>query len=114
MDAIEEGGSSHKESHKPDNESKEEKDGKEEKNTKDEEGKETKMKANRPPPLELLDRVTMNTTQETPRSTIKGLFNFPKNSELQFNRENLNKIENQLKRAFVVFYHKLRLLKSFR
>ncbi|KAG7032233.1 Phosphate transporter PHO1-like 3, partial [Cucurbita argyrosperma subsp. argyrosperma] len=113
MDAIEEGGSSHKESHKPDSESKEEKDGKEEKNTKDEEGKETKMKANRPPPLELLDRVTMNTTQETPISTIKGLFNFPKNSELQFNRENLNKIENQLKRAFVVFYHKLRLLKSF-
>ncbi|CAK9316731.1 unnamed protein product [Citrullus colocynthis] len=118
MDSIEEG-SSHNEhsSRKPNNESSKDdsKDEDEEKKSKgeDNEGKARKMKANRPPPLELLDRVTMNTTLETPRSTIKGLLNFPKNSELQFNKENLNKIENQLKKAFVVFYHKLRLLKSF-
>ncbi|XP_022945625.1 phosphate transporter PHO1 homolog 3-like [Cucurbita moschata] len=112
MDAIEEGegGSSHNNNFKPENESKVEK-GEEKSNG--EEEKETKMRANRPPPLELLDRVKLNTTVETPRSTIKGLLNFPKNSELQFNKENLNKIENQLRKAFVVFYHKLRLLKSF-
>lgn len=115
MDSIEEG-SSHNEhsSHKPNNESSKDEDEEKKSKGEDSEGKARKMKANRPPPLELLDRVTMNTTLETPRSTIKGLLNFPKNTELQFNKENLNKIENQLKKAFVVFYHKLRLLKSFR
>ncbi|KAM6571112.1 hypothetical protein CsatA_015192 [Cannabis sativa] len=67
----------------------------------------------RPAPLEILDRVTMNHTQETPRSTIKKILKVPKQTELTFNRENLARVEDQLKKAFVEFYQKLRLLKSF-
>ncbi|KAL5553734.1 hypothetical protein UlMin_041135 [Ulmus minor] len=67
----------------------------------------------RPAPLEVLNHVTMNNTLETPRSTIKGLLNVPKHTELTFNRENLRKVEAQLKRAFIEFYQKLRLLKSY-
>lgn len=70
--------------------------------------------AGRSAPLEVLNHVTMNNPVETPRSTIKGFLNVPKQTELNFNRENLRKVEAQLKRAFVEFYQKLRLLKSFR
>lgn len=73
-----------------------------------------KTKGVRPPPLEVLDRVKMNNPIETPRSTIKGFLKFPKNSDLRFSRDNLKKVEEQLKQAFSVFYQKLRLLKSFR
>ena len=72
-----------------------------------------KFRVTRPAPLEVLNHVTMNNTLETPRSTIKGVLNVPKHTELTFNRENLRKVEAQLKRAFVEFYQKLRLLKSF-
>ncbi|MBA0648523.1 hypothetical protein Goklo_016224, partial [Gossypium klotzschianum] len=66
-----------------------------------------------PAPLEILDRVKMNNTLETPRSTIKGVLKVPNHTDLSFSRENLRKVEEQLKRAFVEFYQKLRLLKSF-
>ncbi|KAG5237256.1 phosphate transporter PHO1 [Salix suchowensis] len=56
----------------------------------------------RPAPLEILNRVKINNTQATPRSTIKN-----------FLKENLRKVEEQLKVAFVEFYQKLRLLKSY-
>ncbi|OMO93277.1 hypothetical protein CCACVL1_06551 [Corchorus capsularis] len=72
-----------------------------------------KAKARRPAPLQILNQVKMNNTLETPRSTIKGVLNVPKHTELKFTRENLTKVENQLRRAFVEFYHKLRLLKSY-
>ena len=72
------------------------------------------LKARKPAPLQILNRVKMNNTLATPRSTIKGFLNVPKQTELKFNRENLKKVEDQLKRAFVEFYQKLRLLKSFR
>ena len=72
------------------------------------------IRGTRPAPLEVLDHVTINYPQETPRSTIKGFLNVPKQTELTFNRENLRKVEGQLKKAFVEFYQKLRLLKSFR
>ena len=72
------------------------------------------LKGRKPAPLQILNRVKMNNTLETPRSTIKGFLNVPKQTELKFNRENLKKVEDQLKRAFVEFYQKLRLLKSFR
>lgn len=68
----------------------------------------------RPAPLEILDRVKLNNTLETPRSTIKTVLKVPENTELKFSRENLKKVEARLKRAFVEFYQKLRLLKSFR
>ncbi|KAB2031722.1 hypothetical protein ES319_D05G324800v1 [Gossypium barbadense] len=72
-----------------------------------------KIKGVKPAPLEVLDRVKMNNTLETPRSTIKGLLQVPKQAEMSFSRENLRKVEDQLKRAFVEFYQKLRLLKSY-
>ncbi|KAE8682090.1 Phosphate transporter PHO1-like protein 5 [Hibiscus syriacus] len=71
------------------------------------------LKGRKPAPLHILNRVKMNNTLATPRSTIKGVLNVPKHTELKFNRENLKKVEHQLKRAFVEFYQKLRLLKSF-
>ncbi|XWS69679.1 hypothetical protein CRYUN_Cryun04dG0199500 [Craigia yunnanensis] len=72
-----------------------------------------KNKGIRPAPLEVLDRVKMNNTLESPRSTIKGVLKVPNHTELSFSRENLRKVEEQLKRAFVEFYQKLRLLKSY-
>ncbi|XVE53189.1 hypothetical protein DITRI_Ditri02bG0183800 [Diplodiscus trichospermus] len=72
-----------------------------------------KIKVVVPASLEVLDRVKMNNTLETPRSTIKGVLKVPNHTDLSFSRENLRKVEEQLKRAFVVFYQKLRLLKSY-
>ncbi|KAH6771158.1 EXS family protein, partial [Perilla frutescens var. hirtella] len=71
-------------------------------------------KGTRPAPLEILKRVTFNTSQETPRSTIKGFLNLPNQTDLKFTRDNLKRAEDQLTRAFVGFYYKLRLLKSYR
>ncbi|XP_057948042.1 phosphate transporter PHO1 homolog 3 isoform X2 [Malania oleifera] len=71
------------------------------------------MRGSRPARLEILNRVKMNNTLETPRSTIKDFLNVPNNAELKFSRENLKKVEEQLRRAFAEFYHKLRLLKSY-
>ncbi|WOH07887.1 hypothetical protein DCAR_0727321 [Daucus carota subsp. sativus] len=67
----------------------------------------------RPPPLEILDHVTIRQPVETPRSTIKGFLNVPIQKELKFSKENMSKIEEQLKRAFTEFHNKLRLLKSY-
>ncbi|KAG7558592.1 EXS C-terminal [Arabidopsis thaliana x Arabidopsis arenosa] len=72
-----------------------------------------KMKAGRPPPIEVLDRVKFNHTKETPRSTIKSVLQASNLTELKFSRENLRKVEAKLRRAFVEFYQKLRLLKSY-
>ncbi|XP_050203478.1 phosphate transporter PHO1 homolog 3-like [Mercurialis annua] len=78
-----------------------------------ESGKLNKIKGMKPAPLEVLEHVKINNTHETPRSTIKGVLHVPHHTELKFTRENLRKVEEQLKRAFVGFYQKLRLLKSF-
>ncbi|KAL7260645.1 hypothetical protein ACSBR1_006332 [Camellia fascicularis] len=67
----------------------------------------------RPAPLEILNQVKMNNTLETPRSTMIGLLSVHNPKEIKFNRENLKKVEEQLKRAFIEFYQKLRLLKSY-
>ncbi|KAF5745461.1 Phosphate transporter PHO1 -like protein [Tripterygium wilfordii] len=67
----------------------------------------------RPAPLEILNHVKMNNTVDSPRSTIKGFLKVPTQTELKFNRHNLQKVEQQLKQAFIAFYQKLRLLKSF-
>ncbi|XP_022776823.1 phosphate transporter PHO1 homolog 3 isoform X2 [Durio zibethinus] len=72
-----------------------------------------KIKGIKPASLEVLDRVKINNTLETPRSTIKGVLKVPNHTELSFSRENLRKVEEQLKRAFIEFYQKLRLLKSY-
>ncbi|KAB5544531.1 hypothetical protein DKX38_012643 [Salix brachista] len=67
----------------------------------------------RPASLEILSNVKINNTLATPRSTIKNFLKVPQQTELKFTRENLRKVEEQLKGAFVEFYHKLRLLKSY-
>ncbi|TKY58898.1 Phosphate transporter PHO1-like 3 [Spatholobus suberectus] len=71
------------------------------------------IRGTRPAPLEVLDNVQLNYTNETPLSTIKGVLNFPGHSELKFSRKNLNKVEEQLKQTFIEFHRKLRLLKSY-
>ncbi|KAF5454752.1 hypothetical protein F2P56_024396 [Juglans regia] len=71
------------------------------------------IRASRPAPLEVLNRVKINNTRETPRSTIKSILHYPIQTELNFSRKNLRKVEEQLKRAIIEFYQKLRLLKSF-
>ncbi|XP_034690475.1 phosphate transporter PHO1 homolog 3-like [Vitis riparia] len=70
------------------------------------------IRATRPAPLQILNRVKINNTLETPRSTIKGFLN-PQPTALNFTRENLERVEQKLKQAFIEFYHKLRLLKSY-
>ncbi|CAH8374521.1 unnamed protein product [Eruca vesicaria subsp. sativa] len=72
----------------------------------------SRLKAARPAPIEVLDRVKMNHTKETPRSTIKSVLQVS-NTELKFSRDNLKRVEEKLRRAFVEFYQKLRLLKSY-
>ncbi|KAK0573312.1 hypothetical protein LWI29_006262 [Acer saccharum] len=71
------------------------------------------VKTARPAPLDVLKRVRINNTLETPRSTIKTILKVPLQTEIKFNRENLRKVEDQLKRAFIEFYQKLRLLKNY-
>lgn len=70
-------------------------------------------RAVRPAPLQILNRVKINNIMESPRSTIKGFLN-SQPSELNFTRENLKRIEQKLKKAFIEFYQKLRLLQSYR
>lgn len=70
-------------------------------------------RSNRPAPIEILQYVKFNTPQGTPRSTIKGFLNIPNQTDLKFSKDNLKKAEALLKKAFVEFYNKLRLLKSY-
>ncbi|KAK4481585.1 hypothetical protein RD792_012487 [Penstemon davidsonii] len=70
-------------------------------------------RAKRPASVEILNNVKLHTSLETPRSTIKGVLNIPNRTDLSFSKDNLKKAEEKLKTAFVVFYHKLRLLKSY-
>ncbi|XP_042498011.1 phosphate transporter PHO1 homolog 3-like isoform X2 [Macadamia integrifolia] len=69
------------------------------------------IKGSRPTRLQILNHVKLNNTLETPRSTIKGILKISMNREL--NPKDLNKVERQLKRTFIEFYQKLRLLKSY-
>lgn len=74
----------------------------------------TSIEGFRPASLEILDHVKINvTTPETPVSTIKGLLLSSK-SDHQFSKKELRKAEEQLGTALKEFYHKLRLLKSYR
>ncbi|KAI3966953.1 hypothetical protein MKW92_040420 [Papaver armeniacum] len=80
----------------------------------EEENEEKPLKIIIPAHLEILNNVKINKASGTPRSTIKGILKKNgKNGELSFNRKNLKRAEEQLKSAFVHFYHKLQLLKSF-
>ena len=111
MEVIEESSTQHGQSDDSDEEHKD-KNNPQTVNPKVEVGKPKIVKRVRPAPLEVLNKVHLNNTLETPRSTIKGLMNYPTHIELNFSRKNLKKVEEQLQRAFVEFYRKLRLLKS--
>nr|XP_016504664.1 PREDICTED: phosphate transporter PHO1 homolog 9-like [Nicotiana tabacum] len=71
-----------------------------------------KMNEFRPAPLEILDHVRINVEPETPISTLRKVIR-SSNSNLSFSREELRKAEEQIRKAFVEFYQKLRLLKSY-
>ncbi|KAG6758036.1 hypothetical protein POTOM_038369 [Populus tomentosa] len=117
MDAIEEGQSLHSQSGESDHDKVEKEsdniDQKEEEEEKEEEKPKSMDRTFRPAPLEILNRVKINNTLATPRSTIKSFLKVPQQTELKFTRENLRKVEEQLKGAFFEFYQKLRLLKSY-
>ncbi|XP_042496246.1 phosphate transporter PHO1 homolog 3-like [Macadamia integrifolia] len=69
------------------------------------------IKGSKPTPLQILNRVKLNNTFETPRSTIKGILKIPMHKNL--NLTDLRKVEGQLKQAFIQFYQMLRILKSY-
>ncbi|XP_019195562.1 PREDICTED: phosphate transporter PHO1 homolog 3-like [Ipomoea nil] len=66
----------------------------------------------RPAPLHVLYDVTVNILPETPISTLKNILK-ASNSELKYNQAELRKAEERLRKAFMEFYRKLRLLKSY-
>ncbi|KAF9674411.1 hypothetical protein SADUNF_Sadunf10G0124500 [Salix dunnii] len=114
MDVIEEGQSLHERSDESNHEEVEKNsDNTDQKEEEEEENPKIMVRNFRPAPLEILNRVTINNTHATPRSTIKNFLKVPQQTELKFTRENLRKVEEQLKGAFVEFYQKLRLLKSY-
>jgi hypothetical protein len=117
MYAIEEGQSLHEQSDESSDHDKVEKesDNIDQKEEEEEEEKPKNMVRStfRPAPLEILNRAKINNTLATPRSTIKSFLKVPQQTELKFTRENLRKVEEQLKGAFFEFYQKLRLLKSY-
>ncbi|KAK8591741.1 hypothetical protein V6N13_031773 [Hibiscus sabdariffa] len=62
-------------------------------------------------PQEVLNHVKLN--QATFTAAKVNCVSNTKQTQMNFSRDNLKKIENQLKRAFVEFYYKLRLLKNY-
>ncbi|CAM8983292.1 unnamed protein product [Rhodiola kirilowii] len=63
--------------------------------------------------IEILDHVKIHNTFDTPFATIKGLIKDSREDELSFEKDELRKVEDQLRRVFVEFYQKLRLLKNY-
>lgn len=73
-----------------------------------------KGKSLRPPKLDLdiLKHVKINVSPETPVSTLKGIIK-SSSSDTTLGREELRKSEEAMKMAFIEFYRRLRLLKSY-
>ncbi|KAK0583953.1 hypothetical protein LWI29_005536 [Acer saccharum] len=65
-----------------------------------------------PASLEVLDRVKININHETPVSTLKGVLMGSK-SDMPLSKSKLKRTEQLMTQAFVEFYRKLRLLKSY-
>ncbi|KAK0595910.1 hypothetical protein LWI29_013488 [Acer saccharum] len=66
-------------------------------------------------PLDVLDHVELHNTLGTPYSIIRRFVNSTdQQKQVTFNRDTLKKVETKLKRAFIQFYHKIGLLKSYR
>ncbi|KAL0381041.1 UNVERIFIED_CONTAM: Phosphate transporter [Sesamum angustifolium] len=70
------------------------------------------IKGFRPAPVEVLDHVKINVDPDTPISTLRNVIISSK-SDLSFSKEEIRKVEEKLGRAFIEFYQKLRLLKSY-
>ncbi|KAK4426214.1 Phosphate transporter [Sesamum alatum] len=70
------------------------------------------VKGFRPAPVEVLDHVKINVDPDTPVSTLRNVIISSK-YDPSFSKEELRKAEEKLGRAFVEFYQKLRLLKSY-
>ncbi|CAL5370677.1 unnamed protein product [Camellia sinensis] len=64
------------------------------------------------PSLKVLNHVKINVTPETPLSTLKTILMSSK-SDLSFSKGELRKVEEQMRQAFIEFYQKLLLLKSY-
>ncbi|XP_024978671.1 phosphate transporter PHO1 homolog 3-like [Cynara cardunculus var. scolymus] len=62
--------------------------------------------------LEVLNHIKINATPETPRSTMRSVFNSTR-SDLHFNKKELRDAQEKLKKAFIEFHQKLRLLSSY-
>ncbi|GKB85628.1 SPX and EXS domain-containing protein [Tanacetum coccineum] len=62
--------------------------------------------------LDVLNRIKLNATIDTPISTMRSVFN-SLSSDLQFNKNELKESQGKLKKAFIEFYEKLRYLKNY-
>ncbi|GMI64020.1 hypothetical protein like AT2G03240 [Hibiscus trionum] len=62
-------------------------------------------------PQEVLNHVKLN--QATFTAAKVNCVRNPKQTQMDFSRDSLKRIEKQLKRAFIEFYYKLRLLKNY-
>ncbi|KAL8035510.1 hypothetical protein ABFX02_12G101500 [Erythranthe guttata] len=63
--------------------------------------------------LDILDRIKISKTFDSPISTIKGVLKDSRGNGLSCNKEELKEVEEKLKVAFVEFYQKLSHLKSY-
>ncbi|TXG70201.1 hypothetical protein EZV62_005136 [Acer yangbiense] len=65
-------------------------------------------------PLDVLDHVELHNTLGTPYSIMRRFVNSTdQQKQVTFNRDTLKNVETKLKRAFIQFYHKIGLLKSY-
>ncbi|KAK1432881.1 hypothetical protein QVD17_09783 [Tagetes erecta] len=62
--------------------------------------------------LDVLNRVKINATRETPRSTVRGVFN-SLNVDLNYSKSEVKDAQGKLKQAFIEFHEKLRFLKNY-
>ncbi|WVZ10143.1 hypothetical protein V8G54_014673 [Vigna mungo] len=79
-----------------------------------EEQAETHNNYNRRDPLEILEHVKLDDSLQCPKSTIKKAFTDSSDNELSISKEELKKIDKQLRLVFVEFYQKLLHLKDYR
>ncbi|KAI9161382.1 hypothetical protein LWI28_016842 [Acer negundo] len=66
-------------------------------------------------PLDVLDHVELHNTLGTPYSIIRSFVNSTdQQKQVTLNRDTLKRVETKLNKAFIQFYHKIGLLKSYR
>lgn len=65
-------------------------------------------------PMEILENVKVDNVPQSPISSIKDAFTDSNDNELSFNKDELKKVEKQLRLVFIEFYQKLLHLKDYR